>query len=390
MEKLSIKESLSQTHKLEPIRVLFFTESFIGPEFPGLQAQLYEECLRLSQKMKILVITQEYREQVLHNNLEVRKVSRISFPILKTLFSIAVHWSATFQNRKKFDILYVRYISLPWIISAILSKKILHKKLVIWLGSSRKADTGIRGNFFKPFLKIAINNADFVGSSSYNVIKDVEEYLGKIDEKKIVIFSQAVDTESFKPEKNIITSNDIITVARINPEKGLETIIDSIPFVIKKFPNAKFKIIGPKEDQSYFNKLQKIITTSGVSDNIEFVGSIPHNNLAKWYNSSKVFVLTSKTEEQSIVTLEAMSCGKSVVVTPVGALSELIDNGKNGFLVPPEQPEKLAEIITHLLEDRKLREDIGKAARTTIEEKFTWKQYITSLVDLFGKVKSID
>ena len=321
MEKLSIKESLSQTHKLETIRVLFFTESFIGPEFPGLQAQLYEECLRLAQKMKILVITQEYREQVLHNNLEVRKVSRISFPILKTLFSIAVHWTATFQNRKKFDILYVRYISLPWLISAILSKKILHKKLVVWLGASRKADTGLRGNFFKPFLKIAINNADFVGSSSRNVIKDVEEYLGKIDEKKIVIFSQAVDTESFKPEKNIITSNDIITVARINPEKGLETIIDSIPFVIKKFPNAKFKIIGPKEDQSYFNKLQKIITTSGVSNNIEFVGSVPHNNLAKWYNSSKVFVLTSKTEEQSIVTLEAMSCGKSVVVTPVGALS---------------------------------------------------------------------
>src|SRR3990172_7074684 len=382
MEKLSIKESLSQTHKLEPIRVLFFTESFIGPEFPGLQAQLYEECLRLAQKMKILVITQEYREQVLHNNLEVQKVSRISIPILKTLFSIAVHWIATFQNRKKFDILYVRYISLPWIISAILSKKILHKKLVVWLGASRKADTGIRGNFFKPFLKIAINNADFVGSSSHNVIKDVEEYLGKIDEKKIVIFSQAVDTELFKPEKNNNISNDIIAVARINPEKGLETIIESIPFVLKKFPNAKFKIIGPKEDQSYFNKLQKIITTSGVSNNIEFVGTIPHNNLAKWYNSSKIFVLTSKTEEQSIVTLEAMSCGLPVIVTPVGALADLVKDGENGYLIGHKKPEILAQHVMTLLQNDELREKLGDKARKTIVDNYRWDVYVENMAKM--------
>jgi len=366
--------------------VLFFTESFIGPEFPGLQAQLYEECLRLSPKMKILVITQEYREQVLHNNLEVLKVSRISIPILKTLFAIAVHWTATFQNRKKFDILYVRYISLPWLISAILSKKILHKKLVVWLGSSRKADTGIRGNFFKPFLKIAINNADLVGSSSYNVIKDVEHYLGKIDDKKIVIFSQAVDTELFKPEKHNDIPNDIISVARINPEKGLETIIDSIPFVLKKFPNAKFKIIGTKEDPSYFNKLQKIITTSGVSNNIEFVGGVPHDNLSKWYNSSKVFVLTSKTEEQSIVTLEAMSCGLPVIVTPVGALADLVKYGENGYLIDHKNPEILAQHVMTLLENDELREKLGDKARKTIVDNYRWDVYVEHMTKMFEKI----
>jgi len=200
--------------------------------------------------------------------------------------------------------------------------------------------------------------------------------------------NQAVDINLFKPIASFHEENTILCVARIHPEKGIEDLIHATPIIFKKFPNIKIKIIGRVDDKNYLKKIQKLIKELDCIQNIEFVGPIAHNDLVKWYNLCKIFVLTSKTEEQSIVTLEAMACGKPVVVTKVGALPEFIEDGSNGFLIDLKQPEELAEKITFLMNDEELRKKIGIQARNTIVEKFSWEHYISKLTDIFHNINS--
>jgi len=94
----------------------------------------------------------------------------------------------------------------------------------------------------------------------------------------------------------------------------------------------------------------------------------------------------SKTEGQSIATLEAMACGLPVIVTPVGAIPDVIKDGINGFLVKSNQPKILAQKIISLLNDDALREKIGNAARKTIEERHANDMYVNQLVEVFNKV----
>ena len=83
-------------------------------------------------------------------------------------------------------------------------------------------------------------------------------------------------------------------------------------------------------------------------------------------------MVPSHYEGLPTVLLEAMSCGLPVVATNVGGNSDVISSGKNGFLVPPKSPQVLSKVILKLLDDSKLRKEIGAAARKTIERSYTW------------------
>jgi glycosyltransferase involved in cell wall biosynthesis len=81
--------------------------------------------------------------------------------------------------------------------------------------------------------------------------------------------------------------------------------------------------------------------------------------------------------------LEAMACGKPVIAAPNSGIPDVIEDGINGFLVNNNQPNLLAEKIVTLLNDEKYRENIGKSARKTIEEKFSWESFVEQITKLF-------
>ena len=95
-------------------------------------------------------------------------------------------------------------------------------------------------------------------------------------------------------------------------------------------------------------------------------------------------------EGESIATREAMACGKPVIVTPVGALPDLIDDGINGLLVKNNQPSILAEKIISLLVDDNYRKMIGQAARLKIETESNWNSYLNGLTKVFQQVTEIN
>ena len=366
-------------------KVLAFAESFQGINSPSLEAIIFEEYINLSGKIKLLVIAEDnYSNQNL--NIKVIKVTRVSNPILlRTLIRIIAYSFETIKNRKEYDIVYTRSLGLNFLISSIIAKKLLKKKLIFFIAESRKTHTSFRGRFFRTFLKKVLESSDHLITPSMNIIEEIESYLTKIDRSKVIIARENVDIKKFYPENESLKGNVILTVSRIEPVKAIEIIINSMSNIAKEIPDVKLKIVGLISNQKYFNSLKNLISELNCEKLIEFVGPIPHDQLPKLYNNSKIFVLTSLTEAASNVTMEAMSCGKPVIVTKVGGMPNLIRDNVNGFLVEPNNPQLVAKKIIELLKDNSLRARIGKEARNTISNEFKQTNYIDVLINLFKK-----
>lgn len=140
--------------------------------------------------------------------------------------------------------------------------------------------------------------------------------------------------------------------------------------------------------QKYFKSLKDLITSLRCEKSIEFWGPIAHDKLVNVYNSSKIFVLMTKSEGPSQVTMEAMSCGKPVIVTPVGAIPDYVKDGINGFILNNYDSKKLAEIIIRLLKDEKLREKIGAAARESMEDGSSKNSFTRELTNIFNELST--
>jgi hypothetical protein len=107
-----------------------------------------------------------------------------------------------------------------------------------------------------------------------------------------------------------------------------------------------------------------------VQDGIQFLGSIKRAQVAKLLRNCTTFVLPSRFETFGIAILEAMACKKPVVATTVGGIPEIIENGKNGILVEPDNPAVLAEALLTVLRDPGLQKTLANNGYATVHERF--------------------
>ncbi len=143
--------------------------------------------------------------------------------------------------------------------------------------------------------------------------------------------------------------------------------------------------MGPITDEVYFKNLKNLVSDLNCKKNVEFVGPIPNNNMNSIYNSSKLFLFTSKHEGQPGVILEAMACGLPILSTPIGIVPKLIHEGKNGFIIEKNNPKIIAEKISLLLSNEKLRKKIAIASRETMEIEYSLENFTDNLICYFKK-----
>ena len=160
-------------------------------------------------------------------------------------------------------------------------------------------------------------------------------------------------------------SNDrvftITTVARLYVTKGLTYLLDAAALVKEKYPDVVFKVYGEGELRGELIKKAEMLGLDG--DNI-FSGSFTTRaELTRILMQTDIFLLSSILEGQPLAIVEAMAHGCPVISTAVGGVPELITDGVNGLLCPPEKPQCLADKIYLLLEDEKLRQRLGNASR---------------------------
>jgi glycosyltransferase involved in cell wall biosynthesis len=185
--------------------------------------------------------------------------------------------------------------------------------------------------------------------------------------EKIRIIPNGVDVEKFKPCDEVI-NNVVFWGGRFIQTKGLEYLIKALYLVVKKEP-VKLIMAG---DGPLFFKINNMVKHFGLERNVVFKSRVPHSEIPRLIGVASICALPSVKEGMPYVLLEAMSCGKSVIGSDISGINDVITHGKNGILVPPENPEALANAIILLLENKSLRTKLGQNARQLMVEKYSW------------------
>lgn len=169
---------------------------------------------------------------------------------------------------------------------------------------------------------------------------------------------QPLDIGDFHERFNL--PNDkvkLLFVGRLYPEKSIDTLIKAIPHIIKEHENTHLMIVGAGHQRT---KLEKLVKELDLGKHITFLGLVSDEDKIHAYNASDIFVLPSLAELEGMVVLEAMACGKPIIISDaeMSASRFFVDN--NGFLFKKEDHQDLAQQVLKLITDADLRKKMGK------------------------------
>ncbi len=173
----------------------------------------------------------------------------------------------------------------------------------------------------------------------------------------------------------------VLLVSRIEPHKGIEHFVEAARYV----PEARFLVAG---DGSLTPTMRRLASTLGVADRIRFLGRVSEAGLPQLYAACDVFVLpsVSRLEAFGIVALEAMATGKAVVVADIPGVREVIEDGKEGLLADPVNPQALAKKIRWLLADPEARRAMGQRGREKVVASFSVERVTDQIEALYRSI----
>ncbi|MFP4118323.1 MAG: glycosyltransferase family 4 protein [Candidatus Woesearchaeota archaeon] len=205
---------------------------------------------------------------------------------------------------------------------------------------------------------------------------------------KMFVLPLGVDASRFVPPESKIEAKKAIGISpsskvvgycgRLAHEKDLQTLVRAFQRQRNVHEDLQLLIVGGglEELHNRFSKIKGVILTG------------PKDNVVQYYQAMDIYAIPSLTETTSLSTLEAMSCEVPVISTPVGEMKNYIKSNKNGFLFTKGDSFELSKHIQTLLEDDKCRNKLGKNARLTVLEKYSWESSAMKIVDaLVGLVE---
>ena len=193
----------------------------------------------------------------------------------------------------------------------------------------------------------------------YNGI-EIDEYRMDYDKEAIHVKSSLREEMGLKKDIPIIG-----VIGRLVWQKGFEYFIEAIPGLLKKFKDARFLIVGEGKLEEELKLKSKRL---GLEDKLIFTGF--RSDIKEVLASIDVFVMPSLLEGLPMTLLEAMAMGTPIVATDIDGITEVLDNGKTGLLVPPKDTKALTDAITYLLVHSDKAYQIGLTARKVVEERF--------------------
>jgi glycosyltransferase involved in cell wall biosynthesis len=389
---------------------------FISPEYwplsGGTGAYVYylsNELMKNGYRIQIVTGSNQTQDVQVNPNLNVSFLKIPKMPIVKS-FLLAGNSYRKLQSVRTTANIDITHPQLPLTPSFAVPPK-FGKTLVCTVHSTWKGEAeAIRGEpysrlnanekflvsfnwFLRFFEEGMIHRARKIIAVSHFTKWELTKYY-KIPAHKIQVIHNGVDIKKFQPavdKRKVKVSmglnpddSAIVSVGRLYARKGLFTLIESMPDIIKKFPKAKF-IISGKGQSDEMHKLNAHAERLGVRGNIVFTGYTPDRELPKLYQAADVFAFSTFYEHHPFAVLEALATGLPVVTTTVGGIPETIDSGKNGYLVEPFNPRQFSEKILRLLENPAEAQEMGKKARQTVEKQLDWRIVVKEAMKVYDK-----
>jgi glycosyltransferase involved in cell wall biosynthesis len=199
-----------------------------------------------------------------------------------------------------------------------------------------------------------------------------------VPDAKVLVISNGIDLSQFPAPLARERRRIVATVANLRPEKGHDVLLRAAALMRGRIPDAQFRIIG---DGPLRASLQQLAHELGVQDMVEFLGH--REDVGALLQTSDLYAFPSRTEAFPNGLIEGMAAGLPVVASGVGGMLELVDDRRNGLLVPAGDERALADALVELMEHARLADDIAAAARQTIEARYSFERMVAAFSDLY-------
>jgi glycosyltransferase involved in cell wall biosynthesis len=253
--------------------------------------------------------------------------------------------------------------------------------------------------------------ADLIIACSHYLTRKIRKRFPQFAGRCQTVFN-GVDAEFFRPRtqaRPISTgTKHLLFVGRVSPEKGVHILLEAFQIVAQHLPHVELSIAGPEvmlskefivklEDTGYVADLAKFYASdysaalkqqipSHLVDSIHFRGERSREELLLDYSNADLLINPSLSEAFGMSLVEAMAMEIPVIGAAVGGMTDVIEDGKTGLLVPPNHPKALADAILRLLIDDALSASMGAAGHQQVLELFSWDRVTETLLKLYGYV----
>jgi glycosyltransferase involved in cell wall biosynthesis len=260
-------------------------------------------------------------------------------------------WKMLGKTVDQFDIVHTHDVyTLPGLLRRKRKARIIYTDHgIVPMKYSRIAS--IPGTLFAHFCRLFSPRADLtVGISDYIV-----DELRQIGCQSVVKIPNGIDTEKFRPisepEKilKLKCGNPmLLKVGLIEMHKAIDYHIASMPFILKKFPEARLVFIGTGRDLAYYRAKVKALRLDRV---IHFIGWVPHEIMPLYYNAADIVLAVDYCHSFGLPILEGMACGKPVIARNGYAMREHVLNSRAGVLVQGENPREVATAVDQIMDN---------------------------------------
>ena len=212
------------------------------------------------------------------------------------------------------------------------------------------------------------------------------------DEKIIVVYHgidlgkhSAANTKDIRSEFGLSQQDLIIGfVGRLSVQKGIKYMLDAFRMVVEKLKNVHLIIVGTGELEGM---VKDFIAKFNLEKRIHLLGF--RNDIPDLLKTFDIFLLPSLWEGFGIVLIEAMASGKPIVATNASSIPEIVENGRNGILVTPENAEAISDALKKLISEPELRIKFVKEGLKIVQEKFTIDRMINDYKKIFHELLNI-
>jgi len=251
------------------------------------------------------------------------------------------------------------------------------------LDKRTRAKLWLKEKLYDPTLgRWTVRSADAIAAVSRFDMRKCQEVFD-IDSDRLHLIPNAVDTGIFHLPATPTGGHVVTYIGRLEPWKGAFSLLKIARLVRKEVPDVQFNFVG---DGSVRGELMR--TSEDLRDNVRFLGDVDHNTVASLLRSTSVLILPSFVEGLPTVCLEALASGVPVVASSVGGTSEVVIEGKTGYLRPPDDLESMSDCVVKLLRDDHLRTRMGEAGRKLVEEAYSWERIAELTERLYERVAS--
>ena len=339
-----VQGSLHGVVQLEGVRVRLFKQNLLSGIWRAYSSELAEALHREIERFDVVHIHEIWHHPHFVAYRAARKAKK---PFIITVHGALEPWCLNYKALKK------------KVYAALIQRRILNGAAAIHAITQEEVKHIRAFGVNRPIFTIpnGINPEEF---SELPPGEEIEKLYPELQGKKVVLF-----------------------LGRIHPKKGLDLLARAFGHVARECKDAHLLIVGPDE-RGYRSEVERLLTSEGVVEKVTFTGMLTGREKLAALSRADIFVLPSYSEGFSMAILEALACGLPVIITRQCHFPDVAE-ARAGIVIDPDSAQ-LARAIAKLMDDPKLREEMGNNGRRLVMDRFTWDRIVDRIIGLYQRV----